>query len=82
MKTWDGTTPYDARKPYSRESHLRVQGYRAAMNSPEVKALYEASTGLLGDRPPCHNGTMSCGGCDYCMLEKAAAAYEAGLKEQ
>ena len=68
--TWDGPTPWDAVVPYTRTVHYRVQGYRAAMNSPEVRAMHEELFWFLKGHHPMGEAA------------KALAAYEAGLKEE
>jgi len=81
-KIWDGPTPYDAvadvylehpdiaLNPAEMEAiyHARLKrlSYRAAMNSPEVRAMYD---GLKG-------------GGRLVNEDEAIAAYEAGLEEK
>ena len=71
-KTWNGPTPYFRSEIETHMESMAVlslqEGYRAAMNSPEVKAMYEKLHELwLGDhwQDP--------------LLAEALAAYEAGL---
>jgi len=80
-KQWDGLMPWD-NQITTHSGSCKQEGYVTAMNSPVIKQWAAATEGLLGDRPQCHDGTMTCGGCDYCQLERAYAAYERGLKEE
>ncbi len=69
---WNGPTPYDGMtetQPFARE--LLVSGYRAAMNSPEVKAMYEAILRVLAEP----------GGLTKELMD-AATASEAGLRDE
>ena len=93
-KIWSGPTPYDAQITVRvNELNLQInlakqEGYRAAMNSPEVRAgfgaLGEIATmpclsELLGEGPNAF-GEEGCG-CASCRAKKGRAAYEAGLME-
>lgn len=76
-KHWDGPTPYDlvnrdtGKLIRSVQGTHQAEGYCAAMNSPEVKAMYEVLKSL-----------RSASGKDVAdTLPAALAAYEAGLKE-
>lgn len=76
-KIWDGPTPYDLVDPdtgkptWSIEGRAKVNGYREAMNSLTVKALYEA---LKKMRLIDLMGTPG--------AQEALAAYKAGLREE
>ena len=81
MKIWAGPTPYDTKRPYGRETHCRVEGYRAAMNSPEVRAMVghldELRDAWLRGVISEHDGK---GGTRSNRNAEVLAAYEAGLK--
>jgi len=89
MKTWNGATPFD-RSVWNRgiddegRTGCRIDGYRAAMNSPEVRAMYEAVGALLGwvlfelEQQWSSDGAND---KDVQSAKVALAAYEAGLKE-
>jgi len=65
MKTWNGPTPDNNDWRYAR-------GYVDAMNSPEVRAMYEElkrSMGVGGEK------------CE-CKGHKAIRVYELGIKEE
>ena len=79
MKTWNGPTPFPDPMPGSGwTSHQQSQadkadGYRAAMNSPEVRGMYETIFEL------------SCLGWERTRqerLNKHCKDYEAGLVEE
>lgn len=83
-KVWDGPTPYDEHlQRVIRQGHSSPaletgqQGFKAAMNSPTVRAMYEAAKTTLDDK----SDKDTCCGCHYPQLAKARDAYEAGLKE-
>ena len=70
-KTWDGPTPKILSGSIGPLWNMGfAEGYRAAMNSPEVKAMYEALRNMATELDD--NGIARW---------NALAAYEAGLKE-
>ena len=80
MKTWNGPTPYNGYRAVLESDRNNDQyllgradgleeGYHTSMNSPEVRAMYEA----LINHKYCD--------ADNERETEALAAYEAGLKE-
>lgn len=75
MKTWNGPTPYPDDIPergIPGYALLGREGYREAMNSPVIVAMYEALGNML---PPW-------GSLAHEKQLAALAAYEAGMVEE
>ena len=93
-KIWDGETPYDGYRRVLESDRIYDQyllgradglkeGYRAAMNSPVVKALYGALEDLRDwqNDPPLPSYEEGWAAAMK-KTHDALAAYEAGLKEK
>ena len=88
MKTWNGPTPqYDERSGFwgsVDRNEFRREGYRAAMNSPDVRQMAEA---LRKTQREINHMPVDERDASPMILQiwewggKALAGYEAGLKE-
>ncbi len=74
-KSWRGKTPYDSVVPYTPTNHVRAQGYRAGMNSSEVKAMYNLLLRIY------EKGLFGIEGVTAKEIHEQIAVYETGLKE-
>ncbi len=84
-KVWNSVTPYQDKVCESPEELVALlslrQGFKDAMNSAEVKAIYVALKDLLyflDDDYTVPSPTLR----EQMGIPQALAAYEAGLKEQ
>ena len=89
QRVWAGETPYDdqtfewAAGGTMAGLKKDVQGvYRAAMNGPEVRALYEALKGCKAWNTAISDGKFPDDLNLWKKVAEALAAYEKGLKEE
>ena len=77
-KPWNGPTPYGDDYPGANNASAR-ELWRQAMNSPEVRALYEVLNEMVS-HAILTNTWFDCGCVP--MVTNALATYEAGLVEE